>query len=421
MAIDFPNSPTLNQDYTVGTTTWTYDGTKWILKTYNSLHAVPVTAMMLWANTTYPTGWLLADGSAISRTTYSDLFTAIGTTYGVGDGSSTFNLPNMPSAGTGSPNTIIKVTNSGALEPSAISHAANHTQGGSDVVSVTLNQVPSFQTYRNRIINGSFDAWQRGTSFSFTGVSGTYTADRWAFYMDGTGSAATISRQAFTPGTAPVSGYESAYFIRINRTAAGTGNTYSNFQQPIEDVRTFAGQTITVSFWAKADAARTLGLYLTQDFGTGGSSAVGTSTSTASVTTSWQRFSYTYTLPSIAGKTISATDSKVYMFFQCGNAVSTFDIWGVQVESGSVMTPFEVEPFETTLRKCQRYYQVNDAYVTPAVTPYTTVAIRPTMRGNAAYSSGGGSGFTTLSATSTLHLCYQTTAAQQSLAFNAEL
>jgi len=134
MAIDFPNSPTLNQDFTVGTTTWTYDGAKWVLKTYNSLHAVPVTAMMLWANTTYPTGWLLADGSAISRTTYSDLFTAIGTTYGVGDGSTTFNIPSMPSAGTGSPKTIIKVTNSGALEPSAISHGSNHATGGTDVI-----------------------------------------------------------------------------------------------------------------------------------------------------------------------------------------------------------------------------------------------------------------------------------------------
>jgi microcystin-dependent protein len=141
MAIDFPNSPTTNQDYTVGTTTWTYDGAKWVLKTYNSLHAVPVTAMMLWASTTYPTGWLLADGAAISRTTYADLFAAIGTIYGVGDGSTTFNLPSMTSAGTGSPKTIIKVTNSGALEPSVISHASNHQYGGSDVVLVDPLQI----------------------------------------------------------------------------------------------------------------------------------------------------------------------------------------------------------------------------------------------------------------------------------------
>lgn len=48
-----------------------------------------------WGGASPPTGWLECDGSAVSRTTYADLFTAIGTTYGAGDGSSTFNLPDM--------------------------------------------------------------------------------------------------------------------------------------------------------------------------------------------------------------------------------------------------------------------------------------------------------------------------------------
>lgn len=47
------------------------------------------------AGTTVPTGYLLCDGSAVSRTTYANLFSAIGTTYGSGDGSTTFNLPNL--------------------------------------------------------------------------------------------------------------------------------------------------------------------------------------------------------------------------------------------------------------------------------------------------------------------------------------
>ena len=214
---------------------------------------------------------------------------------------------------------------------------------------------------RNRVINGSFDIWQRGTSFSFSGASGNYTADRWAYYTDGTGSAVTVSRQSFTAGSAPVAGYEGTYFIRVNRTGVGSGNTYSNLQQPIEDVRTFAGQTVTVSFWAKADSNRTMSVSLTQDFGTGGSSAVNTGAiGTASVTTSWQRFSYSVALPSIAGKTISATDSKLYIFLQCGNSVSTFDFWGVQVEEGSIATAFETEHIGDTLIKCQRYYELID-------------------------------------------------------------
>lgn len=55
----------------------------------------PIGAITSYAGNTAPTNWLICDGSAISRTTYADLFDAIGTTYGVGDGSTTFNLPNL--------------------------------------------------------------------------------------------------------------------------------------------------------------------------------------------------------------------------------------------------------------------------------------------------------------------------------------
>jgi microcystin-dependent protein len=51
--------------------------------------------VQMYAGSSAPSGWLVCDGSAVSRTTYSALFTAIGTTWGVGDGSTTFNLPDM--------------------------------------------------------------------------------------------------------------------------------------------------------------------------------------------------------------------------------------------------------------------------------------------------------------------------------------
>jgi microcystin-dependent protein len=56
---------------------------------------VPVGVVQAYAGTTTPQGWLLCDGSAVSRTDYADLFAVIGTTYGSGDGTSTFNLPNL--------------------------------------------------------------------------------------------------------------------------------------------------------------------------------------------------------------------------------------------------------------------------------------------------------------------------------------
>lgn len=52
-------------------------------------------SFMWWTQTTAPDGWLICDGSQISRTTYSDLFSVIGTTFGSGDGSTTFTLPDM--------------------------------------------------------------------------------------------------------------------------------------------------------------------------------------------------------------------------------------------------------------------------------------------------------------------------------------
>jgi microcystin-dependent protein len=95
MAIDFPNSPLTNSTYTVGNKTWIYDGSTW--NTYNTttFSAVPSGSINMWATASAPTGWLLCDGTAVSRTTYSDLFAVIGTTYGTGNGSTTFNLPNL--------------------------------------------------------------------------------------------------------------------------------------------------------------------------------------------------------------------------------------------------------------------------------------------------------------------------------------
>jgi len=57
--------------------------------------SIPAGVVAPYAGTSAPTGWLLAYGQAVSRETYSDLFTAISDTYGAGDGSTTFNLPDL--------------------------------------------------------------------------------------------------------------------------------------------------------------------------------------------------------------------------------------------------------------------------------------------------------------------------------------
>jgi microcystin-dependent protein len=72
-----------------------HDGTDWILITVNNNSGYDVGEIKYFAMNTAPIGYLKANGAAISRTTYSDLFTAIGTTFGSGDGSTTFNLPDL--------------------------------------------------------------------------------------------------------------------------------------------------------------------------------------------------------------------------------------------------------------------------------------------------------------------------------------
>jgi len=239
----------------------------------------------------------------------------------------------------------------------------------STVEQNTGGAVAPFVAGKNKIINGDFGIWQRGTSFSLTG-SNIYTADRWFVNYDGSGATRTVSQQTFTPGSAPVAGYESAYFFRLATTVAGSGQTYADITQRIEDVRTFAGQTVTVSFWAKADSAISVYAGFGQNFGSGGSSTVYPSGTTFTLSTSWTRYTTQIAVPSVTGKTIGTGSFIELDFAYPKNATFTLDLWGVQVEAGSVATPFTTASgtFQGELALCQRYYyQIN----TPTNLPFT--------------------------------------------------
>ena len=81
-----------NNTYNFNTTPSYIDGIHWVVDVESG---APVGAVMPYAGSTPPDGWLLCDGSEISRTNYARLFSVIGTTYGAGDGNSSFNLPNL--------------------------------------------------------------------------------------------------------------------------------------------------------------------------------------------------------------------------------------------------------------------------------------------------------------------------------------
>jgi hypothetical protein len=223
--------------------------------------------------------------------------------------------------------------------------------------------VAPFVAGKNKIINGDFGVWQRGTSFAATANVEAFSADRWKYNSDGGSGSITISQQTFTPGAAPVAGYEGQYFWRYTCTTARTSQTYNVLFSNLEDVRLFAGQTMTISFWAKASSAVTLpAVYVQQQYGTGGSATTAAGFYTGfNVTTSWQRFTFTLNMPSISGKTIG-TNSFLRPVIDLGTASNvtglSVDIWGVQMETGNVATPFTTASGSIggELALCQRYY-----------------------------------------------------------------
>lgn len=209
---------------------------------------------------------------------------------------------------------------------------------------------------KNKIHNADFGIWQRGTSFTNTG-GGNYTADRWILGNDVNPTTQVISQQTFTPGTAPVAGYEGTYYLQNTVTTVGSC-TITEIQQRTDDVRTFAGQTVTLSFWAKADSARSGIVYLYQSFGAGGSTGVYTTTPSISYTTSWQRYSYTFVLPSISGKTIGTNSYLLTAIRMTPASGSSMQLWGVQLEAGSNATAFSTFTGDKNMEEliCQKFY-----------------------------------------------------------------
>jgi len=222
-----------------------------------------------------------------------------------------------------------------------------------------LSWAGQFQAGKNKVINGDFGVWQRGTSFS-NPSSGSYVCDRFFVGYDGTSATRTISQQPLTP--ASISGYDAPYFFRWNQSVAGSGGTYQAFTQRIENAQTLSNQSVTFSFWAKADTTRTVSYNMNRNYGSGGTSTdyniIGSSVN-FSVTTSWQRFTTTVTIPTLSGKTIGAGSYLEFTLFMPTNATFTVDIWGVQLEAGSVATAFQTATgtLQGELALAMRYYQ----------------------------------------------------------------
>lgn len=208
--------------------------------------------------------------------------------------------------------------------------------------------------FRNKIINGDFDIWQRGTSFTSNG----YNADRWQTSSSGT---LTISRGYLgagdgIPGTPQ-------FGLRTNRTvAAASGNVVLG--QKIEGLRQFSGQRVTLTFYIRnlTGVAKELNTRARSEYGSGGSAneELAMQTHSIAVAPGYQKFTHVFDIPSMAGKTFGSGDC-LYVRFLEEAGFSTFDLIFSHIslvigDASAEEDPFSPRHIQQELALCQRYY-----------------------------------------------------------------
>lgn len=240
---------------------------------------------------------------------------------------------------------------------------------------------------KNYIIDGGFQVAQANPVVGTVVTNPTSTSypvcDMWKYWINADG------------GTLPTTINNSQQiengetFYRISPNGAGTSfgaNSYCQIEQFIENgVKKLCGlnKTITVSFEARSSIPnKHIGVYCGQSYGTGGtpSSDELLLGNTFTLTSSWVKYTVTFTTNTLTGKTFGTNNDDtlgIFIALAMGSGLSTprngttianlegagdIDIRRVKLETGNVSTTFEQEPFGDVLQKCMRYYEKSYAY-----------------------------------------------------------
>ncbi len=287
--------------------------------------------------------------------------------------------------------------------------------GGVEII-VELLTVLSSSFLRNRIINGSMDIWQRGTSFT---SQSAYAADRWFCNRSGGASGVTFY-QAF--GAFGVK----KNFMAVQRASGDTNTAAATIYQAIEGVnsRDFAGKNVTISCLlgtggTLSSTTNNFNIQLAYqttgtDIGPNGSWTViaGTPLSVPS-NTGPTVYSATFAVPSTATQLIAYIG---FGFAGTAGADDRYYITDIQLEEGSVRTPFERRQYGQELALCQRYY-ILKPFVVGTATINSTVDLPVSMRavptiGTVTFDAGTGAAFTPFASTTGVYqyLNHSTTA-----------
>lgn len=263
-------------------------------------------------------------------------------------------------------------------------HAAEHLPGQGDPIALATTSADGLMpatdkfslaqpwAFKNAIINGDFRVFQRGASASSGG--GYVSADRWKFSYSGT--SADMSGFQSTIDPEAILDSDSKRSWRITTTAGETAGSYTIFSQNIEGANRFSDGWASLSFWAYCTTDKKLAVTARQVFGTGGSPSASENFHSTGhivdVTSAWTKYTMMIPVPSVSGKTFgTALDDYLAILFwtgagsdfeaapyeiTMGNLASVIYIADVQLEKGSVVTPFERRPEPVEELLCYRYY-----------------------------------------------------------------
>ena len=296
---------------------------------------------------------------------------------------SSFAIPTAISSNTVTAKGDLIVANGAATVTNLAVGADGTTLVANSSVSTGVSWAGNIAAGKNAAINGAFDIWQRGTSF--TPTVHQYCADRWDMGRFGGVSGAQITQQA-----SGLTGFQ--YAARLQRQSGNTGTQAVAMITGIEtkDSLRFAGQSATLSFYARAGANFSAsGSAFTAQIITGtgtdespwaGFTGQTTNSTNVTLTTSYQRFTYTVSIAS------NTTEIALQLYFTPTGTAGTNDyieITGVQLEQGSVATPFSRAggTLQGELQACQRYYY----RWTAGTGGYAQAAFATSNGGNEAY------------------------------------
>ena len=255
---------------------------------------------------------------------------------------------------------LLQVTSAGLIQavlPSITGFGSASITYGLDVAAIGTSyplSVPSSGivwsepvAFRNKIINGNFDIWQRGTSFNNTLGAASYASDRWRCGSTGATSSFSISTDV------PLG-------FRSSINCSDGGASFGFTQQRIESSNSYnlVNKTITLSFWVKTNTPSDVRAVLSF------ANAVNDFTTVTDITTrnvssqvtsgAWSFVTTSFTVPASGSNGL-----QISLYFNWGTAGGKSALFtGVQLEEGTIATPFEQRPIGTELSLCERYYQI---------------------------------------------------------------